>query len=231
MYISIAASANTHAIERGYKVAEMDQYLDHWNLMSYDFWVAGIDSATFTAPNQNYQDVDVLEDRWGVKACIDGYKDGGATPSKLIVGLAYYGHHWYVPGITDNSWQAFNLPATIQGLCCGPFAYTYGALEGQGCGQCGTTMYSEILAAGFETFYDEATTSNIGYLKNAGSDGYTHAGTWVAYQDPEALAKQVEFALEEGLGGAFVFDSSMDTLSGTQYTYEITNRIAGVLGK
>lgn len=44
-------------------------------------------------------------------------------------------------------------------------------------------MYSEIQAAGFESYYDNATDSMIGYLKSEGKDNYTPAGTWVNYLD------------------------------------------------
>jgi len=49
-------------------------------------------------------------------------------------------------------------------------------------------MYSEILAAGLETFEDEATASTIGYAKNP-TDGWTPAGTWVSYLSESATKK------------------------------------------
>jgi len=48
-------------------------------------------------------------------------------------------------------------------------------------------MFSEIRAAGFETYYDEATESMIGYLKEKSGDGYTEAGTWVSYLDVKTV--------------------------------------------
>jgi len=50
MHISLAASANTLAIEK-YDVATIDAAIDHWNLMNYDFFVSDIASANVTAPN------------------------------------------------------------------------------------------------------------------------------------------------------------------------------------
>jgi len=43
-------------------------------------------------------------DDWSTSNTIKAYKDAGATPSKMVLGLAYYGHTWYVPGVTDDSW-------------------------------------------------------------------------------------------------------------------------------
>jgi len=33
-------------------VREIDKHLHHWNLMTYDYYVADLKSADFTAPNQ-----------------------------------------------------------------------------------------------------------------------------------------------------------------------------------
>jgi len=48
-------------------------------------------------------------------------------------------------------------------------------------------MYSEIQAAGFESHYDDATESVMGYLPNQGQDGVTAAGTWISYLDEKAV--------------------------------------------
>jgi len=143
----------------------------------------------------------------------------------MIVGVALYGHTWFVPGKTGDDWKAFGLEATIQGLCCGPFTQTYGAKPGNGASQCGTMMYSEIQAAGFESYYDETTVSAIGYLTGEGADGYTPAGTWVSYSDPKVIKAQIAYTKKQGLGGAFVFDVSMDSIANGQFTYDITNAI------
>jgi len=44
-------------------------------------------------------------------------------------------------------------------------------------------MFSEIEAAGFETYYDSVTDSVIGYMKEDSKDGYTNKGTWISYMD------------------------------------------------
>ena len=83
--------------------------------------------------------------------------------------------------MSGDYWQSFGVKAVAQGECCGPFKNTMGAKPGQGCSLCGTYMYSEIVAANPTTFYDNTTETMIGYWKDAGSDGYTEAGTWVSF--------------------------------------------------
>jgi len=95
-------------------IPELDKHLDHWDLMSYDYFVSDISSASKTAPNQNLNTVSSLGvDNWSVSDSITKLISSGATASKVLLGIAYYGHTWYVPGITDNSWQSYNLNAKI----------------------------------------------------------------------------------------------------------------------
>jgi len=136
----------------------------------------------------------------------------------MKIGIAFYAHSWYVPGLKGDEWKKFGLKATkpTQGEgneCCGDFLGTYGVKGGKGCNQCGSMMASEIDAAGFETFYDEKSGSTIGYLEKNSKDGYTKAGTWISYVDKTAIQAQLTWAMSEGLGGAFSFDASMDTIN------------------
>jgi len=39
-----------------------------------------------------------------VKDTIKAYKANGATAKKMILGVALYGHSWYVPGQPGTSW-------------------------------------------------------------------------------------------------------------------------------
>jgi len=49
------------------------------------------------------------------------------------------------------------------------------------------------------------------------------------YNDPRSAVAITKWAKSLGLGGVFIFDSSMDTISGGQFTYEISNAIANEL--
>merc|ERR1719361_2145767 len=119
--------------------------------------------------------------------------------------------------------------AQKQGKCCGPFASTYGTECGKYSGLCGTYMYSEIEAAGFETCFENVTQSNVGYMVGTSKDGYTQQGVWVSYQDTETVSAIVDFAKDKKLGGAFAFDISMDSQSGSTWTYKLTKEIAALV--
>ena len=74
-------------------------------------------------------------------------------------------------------------------------------------------MYSEILAAGCDTQFDDETQSDMMYCSSVGQDGYTEAGTWATYNSLESIEAITQYAMDNGLVGVFAFDSSMDTLT------------------
>merc|ERR1712019_6310 len=78
--------------------------------------------------------------QWSINYTVQGYLALGVPPSKMMVGLAMYGHTWYSPGL-DN-WQVMGGPSQKQSKCFGPFKDTYGAKPGKGCNQCGVMMFS-----------------------------------------------------------------------------------------
>jgi hypothetical protein len=98
-----------------------------------------------------------------------------------------------------------------------PFAATGGAQPGLGAQQCGSMMYSELLAAAPQlTAFDNATQSDIAYFSAPGADGgHTAASTWVSYNGPQSVRAITKWAASLGLQGVFVFDASMDSANFT----------------
>jgi len=74
-------------------------------------------------------------------------------------------------------------------------------------------MYSEILAAGCDTIHDDETELEIMYCSSAGKENYTEAGTSITYNGKESIAAVTNYTVANNLGGIFVFDTSMDTVT------------------
>lgn len=49
-------------------------------------------------------------------------------------------------------------------------------------------MYSEIIAAGAQYYFDDQTKTAIAYMTSDSSDGWTKAGTWFTYSDKNSIA-------------------------------------------
>jgi len=243
MYISVASQAGKKHWENE-NLAQSTPYIDHWNLMNYDYMVPDIADGAAMSPNAPlYTPSAANTVQMSIDYTVQGYKEAGVPASKMMLGIPMYGHTWFSEGMSGSSWQKFGNSGTSQGKCCGPFTSTYGAKPGKGCGQCGVMMFSEIRAAGCDTYFDNETQSDVMYCKEDSADGYTEAGTWITYNGKKSIAALTKYSMDQGMGGVFVFDTSMDTLSytassstltaeasvGGEFTFEIMNQIADQL--
>ena len=210
--ISLATQASRQ-LELEMNVTALAAAADWLDLMSYDYTVSDVAAPGPLAPNAPlFTPADPAVLQLSINASVMNYLAAGVPASKIRVGIPLYGHAWFSPDLGAN-WAAFGGPSATQGLCCGVFAATGGAQPGLGAQQCGTMMYSELLAAAPAlTHYDNATASDVAYFDAAGADGgHTAAGTWVSYNSPRSVAAITSWAASLGLRGVFVFDASMDT--------------------
>lgn len=115
MQVSIAAAASPTIMKEAFDVEGLTKVLHHWNLMTYDYYVSDIKSANITAPNQNLYSVqgEGFVNQWSTSDTVKAYKEAGGSPDKLWLGLAFYGHTWYVPNIKDDGWKKYGLKASI----------------------------------------------------------------------------------------------------------------------
>jgi len=228
-HISVASQAG----EKNWKnmgLKEASQYITHWNVMNYDYVVSDVPDGATMSPNAPlYTPSASGTAQMSINYTIQGYLAEGVPASKIMVGVPFYGHTWYEPGMSD--WQNFGGQGSIQGQCCGPFKQTYGGKPGKGCSQCGVMMYSEILAAGCDTQFDDETKSDIMYCSSAGKDGYTEAGTWATYNGLKSIEGITQYAVDLGLAGVFAFDTSMDTVADAAngFSFKLMNAMADTL--
>jgi len=232
--ITIASQASiVHADQMALK--ESTQYVDWWNVMTYDYTVSDIagDAGSHFNPNcPLYNPTGSGTTAMSLNYSISHYLSAGVPPSKIRAGIPYYGHTWYAPSKSGDDWKTWGGVAQVQGECCGPFKSTYGAKFGKGCQQCGTMMYSELEAAQpQDKYYDPVTKSDIAYFSSAGADSHTEKGTWLSYNDVQSVEAITQYALDQNLAGVFIFDTSMDSMSGGQFTYKLSKAIAAKLGK
>lgn len=230
--ITVASQASiVHADQMN--LVKSTEFIDYWNVMSYDYTVSDIagDAGSHFNPNcplYNPTGSDVTA--MSVNYTISHYLGLGISPSKIRVGMPYYGHTWYAPSKSGDDWKTWGGVATVQGKCCGPFKSTYGGMFGKGCQQCGTMMYSETQAAKpQDKYFDPVTKSDIAYFSSAGADSHTEKGIWLSYNSKESLVAITNYAKKLNLAGVFIFDTSMDSMEGGQFTYELSNAIAGAL--
>ena len=231
--LSIASQASKK-LEEKEGIEALFPVLDRLNIMTYDYAVSDITSlppGSGMSPNAPlFTPTQAGTVNMSIASTVSAYLKLGVPASKIHVGIPLYGHSWFNKSLVVNDlWQSFGAQPDIQGLCCGPFASTYGARPGVSALQCGTLMYSEIISAKADLYYyDNITQSAIAYFSKTGADG-TPAGTWVSYNDLKSVRFIAKWAKSKGLGGVFVFDSSMDTFENGEWTYKLMNAIADQL--
>ena len=231
--LSLAAQASKK-LEEKEGIAKLFAHLDRFNVMTYDYAVSDVSQLppgsgmSPNAPLLMPKSAGALN--YSIVSTVAAYLMLGVPPEKIHVGIPLYGHSWFNASLAaGGAWKQFGAVPAVLGLCCGPFATTFGGRPGPAALQCGTLMYSEIVAAAADlTVFDRETFSNIAYFSKPGADG-TPAGTWVSYNDVESVREIAAWARKKGLGGVFVFDSSMDTFSGGEWTYTLMNAIAAEL--
>jgi spore germination protein YaaH len=81
----------------------LNNVVDFFTIMGYDYYYSGSGTAGPTSPLYNYQ----TSYNYTIAKSVTTYIKAGATPSKLLLGLPYYGHEWEV--------SANTLPATTTG--------------------------------------------------------------------------------------------------------------------
>jgi len=204
-WITVASQA---AYERSsqWRLKEMAQYIDYYNIMTYDYVVSATATSNSTGPNSPLHKSSSLSGDIGnqsVAQTITDYLTAGVKANQLMMGVALYAHTWWTPDAISKGekWQTFGIPAQIQGKCCGPDKKTYGAKFGAGSKQCGSLMLSEIEGNQLQVYHDEETQSMIALNAD---------GVWMSYDDETTVGKKIDFAKAQGLAGVFAFDSSMD---------------------
>ncbi|CZR59908.1 related to Chitinase 1 [Phialocephala subalpina] len=87
--LTIACSASPEVIHRMH-IKEMDQYLDAWHLMAYDFAASGW--SDFTGHGSNlYPAKDEHTTPFSTDKAVHDYSELGVAPKKIVLGMPIYG--------------------------------------------------------------------------------------------------------------------------------------------
>jgi len=238
--ISFCGQAGLNHVDNGFDLPSLMQYVDFINVMTYDYSVSSTNDtneSARTAPNEPLYAPDNAEQyniaSWNVNYTLNGYIERGVKPEQMLVGIAFYGHTWYIPGFTNeqsgpDGWGRYGLNATYPGSnsnCNNVTAKGWGGSRGFYTLQCGFYGIYEIQLGGFmgRAIFDQSTRTYISYTAEKGPDNYTPAGTWINWQGPETISAIIDFANNLGVKGAFAFDVSTDTWGGDTWTFEYFN--------
>ncbi len=180
--ITAAAGAFKKYLENT-EMAEDMKYLDFINLMTYDFSspggdsVAGHNAPLFTNPKDPRHNSD--------DQAVQDFVAAGVPPSRIVLGVPFYGHVWQV----DTS--SFNGPYERGGPPQGRLYVSYGDL-----------VENLINKNGFVRYWD--STSCVPYLLNRQS------GTFISYDDVESLSDKCDYIKAHELKGVMFWSFKSD---------------------
>ena len=82
-----------------FDIAALDPYVDLYTIMGYDYYYSGSSTAGPESPLYNFQ----TGYNYTLTKSITYYLNKGATPSKVLLGLPWYGREWETAGSTAPS--------------------------------------------------------------------------------------------------------------------------------
>ena len=197
--LSIASGSSAYTL-KGTDLGAIHPYLDHINLMAYDYHGTWSKTTNFNAPL--YGSSTDPEDRPGdshelwVEGSLNIYLRDTKNPAddlvpreKLVIGIPFHGVGWGgVPDVNHGLYQTATGPA----LSTGNGAFDY------------RNLVNDHLLAGSGFTHHWHPEAQVPWLYNPA----THV--FVAYDDPKSIALKSDKIVELGLAGAMFWELSAD---------------------
>ncbi|XP_008184295.1 probable chitinase 10 isoform X2 [Acyrthosiphon pisum] len=186
--LSAAISGYEEIIKEAYDFPSLSEYLDFMSIMTYDYHGSWENVTGHVSPAY-YKDGDEFP-KYNMDSTIKLIRKLGADPSKIVVGLPFYGQTYT---LSSNSEHGLGDPAKGSGY---PGEYTQ---------QPGMLAYYEICNRVANEKWQ------VSRDKNSGFDPYAYDGNqWVSYDDEISIKLKSEYIVNQELGGAMVWTIDLD---------------------
>lgn len=188
LLITVAVAAVKQSASLSYDIPTISKHVDLINIMTYDMYGAWDSATGHNAPL--HEDKDRIN---AVDAALKYWLTQGCPPEKLVLGLPLYGRTFT---LTDNNVNGVGAPASGAGLA-GQYTATNGFI-------------------GYNEFCNKLKmeTWNVQYDSTAEVPYAVQGRNWVSYDDPNSLAKKVEYAMNLGIAGVMVWSIETDDFHG-----------------
>ncbi|KAL4713733.1 hypothetical protein ACJJTC_004264 [Scirpophaga incertulas] len=189
--LTAAVSAVEASASQYYDVKGISQYLDYINVMTYDLhgpWdnVTGYNAALHKGEGDEDEPKESL---FTVDVAIDYWINSGAPPSKLLLGVPFYGHSFK---LEDASKHGLKSNTTGPGIS-GPYTLTPGHV-------------------GYNEFCVMLQTEdwNVEHDHKARVPYAYKDLDWVSFDDPHSIRLKAEYARKRNLAGVMLWSIETD---------------------
>ena len=180
-HLTIAASANPNTADKAYKDRIFD-YLDHVNVMTYDYHGDWSNDTNFNAPlDSPPEDPDGQQD-WNVAHSMDYWAGRAVTKDKLVMGTPFYGRSY--SGVSSTNEGLFNSFDSSS-------SETYYNIQ-------------ENILPQSDYEYHWHHDAKVPWLYSAAE------GVFIAYDNEESISNKCSFVNDNGFGGVMCWELSQD---------------------
>jgi len=197
LLISMAVPASLEYAGKGYAIERLNNALDFFNLLTYDYHAAQEPAVNHHSPlyrPDDWSEYDFRKDL-NIDATVRFYLDNGAQRDKLVLGIPTYGRSYT---LANPDVHEIGSPATAPGL------------KGDGTKENGYLAYYEICNRILNDGWD-LVTQYPGFM-----GPYAHLDDqWVGFDDVDAVVEKAFYVAEEELGGIMFWTIDNDDFRGT----------------
>jgi chitinase len=187
LILTAAVSAGTWHIDQGYDVPELNKYLSYFNVMTYDLnnW-PGTNGQALTRHHTHLYRSQIAPSLSADEA-IRAYINAGASPEKIVLGVAAYGRWGDVIVNTEHGLNAMaNNPA--RSIKFDEIFERY---------------YKDPENSDYKLYYDDVAKAS--WLYNAKDK------IFISFDDERSIEAKVEYVNKKNLGGIMYWDYTNDT--------------------
>ncbi|CAF1418656.1 unnamed protein product [Rotaria magnacalcarata] len=195
LLLTAAVAAYRPKIEAGYNIKEVATFLDFINLMAYDYHGSWNTHIGFNSPLYP-RSTEIGEQRLlNQQATVNTWLKGGCPPSKLVLGLGFYGRTFKLKHKNIANRR--------------PYASSQGAgLPGNYTNSSGFLSYYEICNLirkhHWQIAYDREQEVPFAYKDDQ----------WVGFDNQRSVEKKCQFIAKQGLAGAMIWAIDLDDFTG-----------------
>ncbi|CAF4794720.1 unnamed protein product, partial [Rotaria sp. Silwood1] len=191
LLLTAAVAAYRPKIEISYNIKEISPFLDYINLMAYDYHGNWNTHIGFNSPLYP-RSTEIGNQRYlNQQATVNTWIDGGCPPSKLVLGLGFYGRTFQLQQINNPNIKPY-APSKGPGL---PGIYTNSS---------GFLSYYEICDLikkhTWHTDYDKEQEVPFAYKNDQ----------WIGYDNEKSIEKKCHFIAKQRLSGAMIWTLDLD---------------------